>query len=320
MYLMDSIAATTAMIGNMRDPTLRIFSDMTERMRLAPRYLLDSSVMRASVELGLGRPKIFRDAMRHVRIPYPRMWVEWEESGRDRLRRELDEEENALQALKPVPDRLGFLLESDEGGRSGNVTWAWASAPNTPPNISPFDARFNLDAGFEQPTVYTEGLLRSKLAKRWIDNPVQLNALLDIWRTSSHKLSAWGRTWVEAGGTQERFFLSDIYGEFIEIWCIMLLLTSSRPTLAYRSISREKLNRARVRKREPSLLDHTQITMQLSAREIAGKRQPLGHARKSPRIHMVSRYLATRGDKHWLVEPYLRGQGEAVERHVRVTG
>jgi hypothetical protein len=48
MYLMDSIAATTAMIGNMRDPTLRIFSDMTERMRLAPRYLLDSSVMRAS--------------------------------------------------------------------------------------------------------------------------------------------------------------------------------------------------------------------------------------------------------------------------------
>jgi hypothetical protein len=289
-------------------------------MRLAPRYLLDSSVMRASVELGLGRPKIFRDAMRHVRIPYPRMWVEWEESGRDRLRRELDQEEAAFQALKPVPDRLGFLLESDEGGRSGNVTWAWTSAPNTPPNISPFDARFDLDAHYEQPTAYTEGLLRANLAKRWIDNPIQLNAMLDIWRTSSHKLSAWGRTWVEAGGTQERFFLSDIYGEFIEIWCILLLLTSSRPTLAYRPISREKLNRARTRKREPALLDHTEITMQLSAREIAGKRQPLGHARKSPRIHMVSRYLATRGDKHWLVEPYMRGQGEAVERHVRVRG
>jgi hypothetical protein len=48
--------------------------------------------------------------------------------------------------------------------------------------------------------------------------------------------------------------------------------------------------------------------------------QPLGYLRKSPRVHLVSSYLARRGDKHWIVEPYWRGSGDVIHRQTHVRG
>jgi hypothetical protein len=146
---------------------------------------------------------------------------------------------------------------------------------------------------------------------------VQLPALLDVWRTSNHVLSAWGRKWVSHDNA--RFFLSDIYGEYLGLLAVLLLLTASRPTVSYKTVDRAKLNKARARRREPALLDHTEVTMHLTHKEVVGQRRlSLGYQRRSPRLHQVSSYLARRGDKHWLVRPYLRGSGGPVERRVRV--
>lgn len=122
------------------------------------------------------------------------------------------------------------------------------------------------------------------------------------------------------GGDKERFFLSDIYGEYIGIWAILLLLTASRPTVEYKQVSQTKINKARIKKRAAPLFDHIEVTMNISHRAVTQRQgQPLGHVRKSPRIHVVSSYLARRGDKHWLVNSYVRGSGDAVERHIKVT-
>ena len=309
-----------------RDPALEIFPDMRERMRLAPRYLLDDHVLRSSTELGLGRPSVFREAMRHLVIPYPRLWVEWQETSRDLLRRRLHEDVKA-HPLKPIPIRLGFLLQCDpeSGGRRGVVNWVWesphASKRLNIPDISPYDVRFDLDAVIEQPPQLVEGLARAKLAQLWADNPVQAEALRDIWRTGEHVPSRWGQKWVSSLTPDQRhFLLADVYGEYIEIWAILLLLTASRPTVEYRQVDLSRLNKARAKRRETPLLDHTTVTMHLNHRSIMeGRRMPLSQLRKSPRIHLVSGYLARRGDKHWLVSPYQRGSGETVERHVRVT-
>jgi hypothetical protein len=318
MYLMDAIAATAARVGQRDGTMLDIFPDIASRMHLAPRYLLDASVMRASVELGMGRPSVFREAMRHLQVPYPRMWVEWPENSRDALRRELDPQE--IHPLKPVPSRLGFLIEADDGGRSGNITWAWSSPAGKPsdvPNISPYDARFDLDGNIQQSDNRIKGMLVANLARPWLDNPVQLDALLDIWRTSDHRMSNWGRSWVQPA--QAEWFITDVYGEYIEVWAILLLLTASRPTVDYKPVCRDKLNRARTRKRVVPLFDHTEITMHVEPRTaIEQARGPLNFSRKPPRIHYVSRYLARRGDKHWLVNPYIRGRGEWVTRHTHV--
>lgn len=328
MYLMDVITATAALAGPGREdhPVLKVFPQIVERMRHAPRYLLDASVMQASIEIGLGRPSIFREAMRHLRVPYSAMWIEWEETSRGMLRDRLHE--SVIDPTKPLPARLGFLIEADPGGRQGMVTWAWVmhqrsadyDLPGVPvvPNISPFHVYFDLDRTVDQDDEMVQGLSLGQLARMWQDNPVQHEALLDIWRTSRHVAAEWGRPWMQE--SRQRYFLADIYGEYIGIWSIMLLLTAARPTVEYKEVDLSRLNRARAKARKVPLLDYAQVTMHIDRRTVAEqRRQPLGYARKSPRIHMVSRYLNRRGDKHWIVEPFIRGSGGPVERRVHVT-
>ena len=314
---MDGIAATAAW-GVKDFPITEVFVDLNRRMRLCPRFLLDEHVVRSAIELSLGRPAVFRNALRHIRLPYERIWIEWEEKHRERLRREL---QDVPDPLKPVPERLGFLIESD--GRRGTITWAWQNPPlaglPNPPNISPFDVQFDLDAQIPQEFGLLEGLKIATLGTLWRDDPVQLEALCDIWRTSRHVPSVWGSRWLNRLGTDgARYFLSDIYGELIGVYAIMLLLTASHPTVEYKEISRTKLNKARIKKHAVPLFGHTEVTMNISHR-VVQQRQGQPHARKSPRIHVVSSYLARRGDKHWITSSYVRGSGDAIERHIKVT-
>ena len=322
--LMDDLAATAAAVASAAGkgaPIAEVFIDLDRRMRLCPRFLLDEHVVRSAIELSLGRPTVFREAMRHIRLPYERLWCEWEEKHRERLRQ--DFLDYVPDPLKPVPDRIGFLIEGQ--GRKGVVTWLWQNPPlrgiPNPPNISPFDVQFDLDACIPQEFGLLEGLENATLGQLWKDNPVQLEALFDIWRTSRHVPSTWGRQWLNSWGKdKERFFLSDIYGELIGVYAILLLLTASRPTVEYKPVDQSKINKTRAKKRVPLLFDHTEVSLHTNYKVVQQRQgQPLGRARKSPRIHVVSSYLARRGDKHWITNSYVRGSGDAVERHIKVT-
>ena len=327
MYLMDMIGQTADDVAPVLvrnpNPALTIFVDLKERMKLTPRYILDHHVMSRSIELGLGRPSVFREAMRHLHVPFKSAWFEWEETSRDLLRRRLTQKLD--DPYKPLPVRLGFLMECEDGGRRGTVTWVWESPDRNiqphVPNVSPYDVAWDLDAVIPQADEYVQGMNIANLVQMWKDNPVQHAALLSIWETAEHRPSAWGRTWLNTLSiNQRRFLLADIYGEYMGMWAILLLLTAAKPTVEYAEVSRAKLNKARAKRKQPPLLDYHTVTMHIDHRAVAGRpRQPLGYLRKSPRVHLCSGYLARRGDKHWLVLPYVRGSGEPVERHVRVT-
>jgi hypothetical protein len=312
MLLMDAISRAAG-IGSLR----YVFSGITEKMQLTPRYLLDDHVVQASTEIGLGRPSVLREAMRHLRIPYPRLWVEWSETGRNALRKRLDI--HVTDPLKPIPERLGFLLESD--GRRGRVSWAWGLPPHpdypvNAPCVSPYDACFDLDADFPQDSDLVEAMARASLARMWEDNPVEAEALRSIWRTADHRPSEWGNRMLSAyTRDRQRFFLADVYGEYIGIWSIMLLLTAARPSVEYRTVDRTTLNKARGKRREPPLFSHT--TLHLNHR-VVERRASANYPRKSPRTHMVASHLRVRNGKHFIVSPYVRGSGRIVERHVRV--
>lgn len=333
MYLMDSLAKTAALTldsGRHGNPVLSIFGDMTHRMQGAPRFLFDNPSIAAAVEITLGRPLVMLQAMEHVRVPYPVMWVEWDERGRDRLR---ELEGQVVDALRPLPSRLGFLVEAEEGsgGRRGCVTWVWMTrdVPIDIPNVGAISAYFDLDSRIKQPDERSESFMAGNLAQTWKDNPVQLEALIDIWRTANHRPSPWGERYLEStesvfGDYETRWAMAmaDVYGEYIIIWAIVLMLTASRQAVEYRPVDRTKINKARTKRRESLLFDHTEVVMHINRQPQAGEqfRSPLAYTRKSPRIHMVSRYLARRGDKHWIVEPYVRGSGETINRHIHVRG
>jgi len=328
MYLMDSIARIAAdPTVTLDEPILWIFPDLYRRMAGAPRFLLDLAATQASVELTLGRPRILLDALAHVRVPYPVMWVEWEESGRDRLRREFGDD--GITPDRPLPDRIGFLLETEEGGRKGTATWAWSQSQIDVPHVAPITAYFDLDSRFietrsDRMAAYEDGAL----INLWRDNPVQLTALTRIWETVHHKPSEWGEEFfalmAQSGRHDMRYLINsnycDVVGEYIDIWAIILLLTASRPTVEYRPVDRTKINKIRTRKRESPLLDHTEVVMHLHGNRTVNGAARSTYARKSPRIHYVSSYLARRGDKHWLVQPYVRGSGKWVARHTHVKG
>jgi len=324
MYLMDGITETAALIRRQRrvPPFLTIYEGLAQRLVGTPRFLFDDNAIYTSVELTLGRPSVLLEAIRQMRIPYPRLWVEWPESGRERLRTVFPRE---IGPDRPIPDRVGFLLECDATGRRGQATWAWSTMGGNIPNVCPFATFFDLDGEFAQPQARVDGLSNNNIAQVWRDNPIQLAAFLAIWRTARVEPDGeWAEDYLieldrKHGSEAIAFAMADIYGELIQMWCNLLLLTSSRQIVDLAPVSMAKLNKHRVKRREVPRLDHTVVTLHLdpAARE-RQKRAPLGHARKSPRVHLVSSYLGRRGDKHWIVQPYTRGSGETIHRQVRV--
>lgn len=328
MYLMDMVAQWAVRLGRAGpDPTMRGYIDLADRLQGCPRYLLDANACRTAVELNLGRPKILREAMTHLRIPFPRLWVEWEDADRQKLR-ERFHEPLTFPELRPMPGRVGFLLDTEDG-RRGRATWAWTT-PNAPsgmldiPNVGAVEAYFDLDRVFPLPDDRVEGLLRGNLGRMWADNPIQLDALFDIWRTAQHKPTAWAAGLWDCLPNPElakALSYADVVGEYIMIWSVLLLLTASRPIVDLSQISLAKLNKHRCRKGAVPLLDHTRISLHLTPQaQRPVVRNPLGYSRKSPRIHIVSRYLARRGTRHWVVQPYMRGSGAQIHRMVNVRG
>lgn len=335
MYLMDTIRQLAGIVAarRVKDPVLVGYADLADRLVGAPRFLLDPAATRTIVELNLGRPKVTLEAMAHIRVPYSRLWVEWDDADRQRLREKFDEPLSFAE-LRPMPGRVGFLLETEAGGRAGTATWAWTNGRNhegqqkidgvAVPNIGAVQPYFDLDRRFELSADRVEGLRKGNLAKLWHDNPVQLGALFDIWRTSIHAPSAWGEQYFEVLGNASlpiALSYADVVGEYIMIWATMLLLTASRPVVDLDAVDLSRLNKRRQKRGDVPLLDHTRVSMRLTPMEHRPIiRGALGFARKSPRVHLVSRYLARRGDRHWIVEPYWRGTGDTIARQVNVRG
>lgn len=332
MYLMDSITATAYQMSALEvanHPSFRIYPDLAQRLVGAPRFLLDNNTIQTAVELTLGRPKVLLEAIHHCRIPYPKLWVEWDETGREELRTRFPQQ-LPISPDRPLPSRCGFLLECNPAGRKGIVIWAWSGPKNMGklaaniPNISPISPIFDLDNHFPQPRERIMRFLASNLASLWIDNPIQLEALLGIWRTAHHEASEWGADYLTSFNNKDRERMlahayADVYGEYIMVWTIMMLLTASRPIIKYEPVHLDRLNKARRKRDQQPLLDHTQVTMHLQSHTKQQViRGPLDHTRKRPGVHLVTYYLGRRGDKHWIVNPYWRGQGPVIHRRVQV--
>jgi hypothetical protein len=89
MYLMDSIVDISNEVHKRRSekhPVMGVFPDLENRLKGCPRFLFDESSIHTAVELTLGRPKVLRQAMQFLRIPYTKLWIEWPEAGRKKLR------------------------------------------------------------------------------------------------------------------------------------------------------------------------------------------------------------------------------------------
>jgi hypothetical protein len=332
MYLMDTInqAAERIRAASLVPTTqmMAAYADLGTRLQGTPRFLLDARACQMAVELNMGRPKVLREAMRYARVPYRRMWIEWNDADRQELRDRFSDEMEFAE-LRPMPGRIGVLLEADEAGRRGTATWVWTSPSSIAsgfPNVGCIEPHFDLDQTFPLDAESREGLGKAKLCQFWMDNPIQLEAFFDIWQTCEHKLAAWGPQYLtQFSDPQLAYALSrsDVVGEYIMLWCILLMLTASRAVVRHEAVDMGKVNKHRAKKHEVPLLDHTRVTLNL-APHVERPVMRSSYQHKSPRIHMVSSFLTTRhtreGTRHMIIQPYWRGQGEVIHRQVHVRG
>lgn len=338
MYLMDEIAEAAKEIRDRNEiahPVMGIYHTLAKELDGCPRFIFDNDAIHTAVELTLGRPKIILDAIKHLTIPYPKIWVEWSESGRERLREVFTESEAEVKnPNRPLPNKIGFFLKTDNG-RRGGVYWAWNVPKNSnirinPPNICPISPYFDLDREFKQPERLVRTFLIANIASLWKNNPIQQEALKAIWRTAEHLPSSnWGVKYLKYVCGQDQslwdirlnHFYADVYGEYIMIWAILLLLTSSRKIVEETAIDLSGLNKARKKRNQIPKYNYTKVNLYINPIEeehVKVIRGPLGYSRKSPRIHLVSSFLNRRGNKHWVVQPFWRGKGELISRHVHV--
>lgn len=345
MYLMDQIAEIAKEVADRKEyshPIVGIYPALYHELQGCPRFIFDERAIETATEITLGRPKIILDSILNLRIPYPKLWVEWPESGRGRLREVFQSHEEILPE-RPLPTKLGFYLKTDEFGRKGVIQWVWNSPANVtdmlipnrpgfnPPNIAPISPYFNLDKEVPQNAALLTTFIKANLCALWEGNKIQQDAIFRIWRTSDHQPSSpWGVRYLKYvyGGDNNKddlfyamnHFYADVYGEYIMVWACLLLLTSSKKIIEETKIDLSGLNKARIKKQQVPKLDYTRVNLYINpeAHHIKFIRGPLGHTRKSPRIHMVSSFLNRRGNKHWVVQPFWRGEGEVISRHVHV--
>jgi hypothetical protein len=277
---------------------------------------------------------VFREVMRVSHIPYPALWIEWEDVARAELRQKFEQPQE-LKEIRPYPERFGFLIEADPETdyRSGQITYAWTqkedrlpgflqsrykSVFDDTPNVSAVTTYFNLDGDYPIDFVDKQPL---QLAILWEDNPIQHEAFHSIWRTAHHRLNEAAVEPLTQDAFGRALLYADVVGEYIMVWACLMVLAEARmmPTprpgkniarVVLRSVDMSKLNKARIRSGKTALLDHRTVHIN-SVVEAVQMRGPLDYRRKSPRIHLVGSYLGWHGK---IVFPYTRGRGPARRR------
>lgn len=259
---------------------LNVYRTMTHLLDGAVRYVLEPEVIEAACHVVMSKPTTIRDAMRLVRVPRQRMWVEWPDSARQIMRQHLG---ITVTNERPPPARFGFLLEADPTGRAGTCRYCWAhkADPGEPlahyanvcvvGNIFDFDRIGRHDLSRASVDVEASGLCR-----RWRSRPEQIEALLDLDQCSEDRATPEGEKMINALATDisEAVALKmlglakdDIEGEFMQVLSVLILLSARNGVTRLPGPNLAKLNKARAKKKKPALLDHQIVTMRLNKGE-----------------------------------------------------
>jgi len=147
MRLSDHIIAgcgTTTDIGG-------IFTKTAAAIRQAQRFELTDDVALAAYNLTKSKPTSLLKAMPLCRAPFRKIWLEW----RGGLTSTMIRPENKRdREFAPDPVKQGVLIETDQTGQRGTMTFAWVHKEKpdrfgeelyTPVNVAPLGALFNWD-------------------------------------------------------------------------------------------------------------------------------------------------------------------------------
>jgi hypothetical protein len=251
-------------------------------MRCPLRYILDESASRHCMELLLSGIDLLSLDPKLTRMPAQLFWIE----------------SVANPPISNVPGlRIGTLIEADPGGRSGTIKVFYGEADGAPA-LLPATIQFDLDT---EPPCSSGALRIAHGHLRGVGNLLRHMAFLPdpAWMTFSR-----ANKQTHAADMGELAEAAWIYLPFVVAYSVLL---NTKGATRQRPSSLERLNAARAKRGRPALLDHVEVTMNLSPRQEGASRRSGGISRAPARFHLVRGHLVHRSGRVFWRKAHMRG-------------
>ena len=267
------------------------------------RYVLHDDVAATCARLAFADDTILGSSLELVRVPAPKLWVEFRRGARNGALTEV--ERLAVDAEQNSGQRIGIFVSADERGRSGTMQVCWEHPGGLSPELAPFVVEYDFsDASFSTSGSDDGGTC---LGASISDFPA-IQPLYD--RVRFRLRPEWQRYYrqkARSGAHYESLLIAAVRPllEDVPFFALFCLLLASGGALRQMPVAWKRLNAARARRGRAALFDHVEVSMQLISEDTDGESR--GEARSSPRLHFVRGHLVRRGGGiHWRTA-HLRG-------------
>lgn len=276
----------------------------SSRVSHAVRYVLDDSVMMHSGVAMLARPNAFASCVKLLRIPHQLIWIEFNDQARTEARRRAglfwNEDQDNYGTERIIPTRTGFLIESEQDGRSGKISYCWIYPGSMGPELCSVYHRFDLDGVTNGDRYFFEvrALSSQQHQRRAVTDEESLGYLdsLAVGDIADWALPIY-KSRIDRGRDEFKEYLerdgSNIEVEFCELLSILIMMAAKNGS-QNEFVSKEKLNRQRIKKGKPMLLDHYTVSMRLSGTERRASTIGAYGSSGQRRTHLVAGHYVVR--------------------------
>jgi hypothetical protein len=273
------------------------------------RYVLSDELATACAELAYAGGHRLVRCLDLIRIPGPRVWVEWRDSAALLGAREYFGD--TFNQTGPRQRRAGALLCSNPSGQSAVMQTVWADADQEP-LVAAVDVHLEFNPGSAQPENRGDIFFGGWAAVT--DSDPYVAQLLDCARYRFE--SSWGayyRATARSDAARSQVIHSSLSSVARDVPVLMafFLLLASGDALARRPVGREHLNRKRIRSGKRPLLDHVEASLSIfptHPAQHADQHPPHGRFR---RHHHVRGHLVRRGSVIYWRRAHARGRYSA---------
>lgn len=312
-----------------------VYEDIASTLKECPRFVLDRNATLMIHNVSISSPYSMLSAFDICRLPYPKMWIEFDYSHRDEWLKALAAGGYAVAKHDEAspPSRLGFLIEAqDDEGRVIEVLPLWSHPLSEPVGLNYCHLALRIDMRPDfVPT--EEELKRARQMSirdeksNWERTPRDTEAMIELsTRTDAVEPARMKHIWDRMRGTPterkiEELARFDLRAEW-SVSIALLVVLNSRNLIDYgEETDMTKLNKARTKRGKPPLLSHREIVLDLSKvqkRRISG--DGMGD-RAASQAHLVRGHIKVRKTGAFWWSSHVRGEGAEIRKPTyRVTG
>jgi hypothetical protein len=293
-------------------------NDYATRVAGCPlRYVLTDEVTAMCAQLALASGDRLSGCLDLIHLPAPQMWVEWNDAPRAQVMQHIFPGKSitnrmSLEVSEPaaqLPVRAGVLISAARDGRRGMLKTFWSDGSGIL-NLAPAETHLDLESGWPATEVgspFDGGWMR-------ISAPDPgLESLLNCMRFRiDPQWARYYQRYARDPGCRAEVLRSTIATVACDMpvalaFCLML---GANNALESRSVERSRLNRSRMRKGKPRLLDYVEVCCPLLPAEHCTTHERPANELPSHRrrLHFVRGHLVRRHNQlHWRVA-HLRGR------------